>query len=546
MKKGSIPFNTKLSFEKKELLNRLYRSVWIRLGIITLLAGAAFISYRYRIILDIAPWLSPLFILIIALYVFSFIELLAIKRRKNSVAIAYISVSFDVLFVSVLVSFTGGLDSIYTFFYLFVAIEGGFLLSKKGALIFSSASFILYGLIVDAQFYKFIPSLIPPFQNAYPAKDILVNLITYISITFIVGILSAFLADSLLKAKKDLVASSTDLKKLSNLHSIIINSMDSGLITLDEHYTINAMNPAATGITGYNLDEIAEKKIDTIMSGIQLSGVSIKRHELQIKKKNNIKIQIGYNISNLHNDTGKLVGMVVTFQDLSEMKKMEAKLKRADILSTAGKLAASVAHEIRNPLASISGAVQLLMEDLKSNTESEKPLSLIYREVNRINNLVTEFLAMSKPVTYIQNNVQLQPIINEVFETVSKRVDYNVSVKLISNVADNLSIKADNFKIKQVLLNLVLNAIHATKEAGIVSIDCIKKDNSVIISVKDTGEGMNDNEIKLSLEPFWTTNPGGTGLGLPVVQSIIEQHNGVLYIKSKKGEGTVVTIKLPL
>ncbi len=536
----------KTLIEKQELLNRLYGSIGVRLIVITLLVSVAIFTYQYKIIFKIAPWLSPLIILIIVLYTVSIVEIFALRRKSGLISIAYIATSWDAVFVSALVIATGGIDSIYTFLYLFVAIEAGFLLSKKGGLIFASVSSILYGLLVDAQFYRLFPSFIPSPEVSHSVKDILVNLMTYMSTAFIVGILSAFLGSSLLKARQALSRSSTDLKHLANLHSIIINSIDSGLITLDEQYTINTMNPAAIRITGYNADEIIGRKIDSIMPEIQVSGSAARRNELVLIKKNGSSIQVGYNVSGLQSDTGGTIGAVVTFQDLTEMKKMEAKLKRADILATAGRLAASVAHEIRNPLASISGSVQLLMEDLKSSSEYEKPLELIFRDVDRINNLVTEFLAMSKSVTNIQDGVMIRELIDEVYDSVSKRMDYNPSIKLRTTVKNDLAIKADKLKMKQVLLNLALNAIHAIKEKGIVDIDCTIKNSHAIITVEDNGEGMDEKEIKLSLEPFWTTNPGGTGLGLPVVQSIVEQHSGTLEIKSEKGKGTVIKIELPL
>ncbi|MGB9734917.1 MAG: two-component system sensor histidine kinase NtrB [bacterium] len=534
------------SIEREELLNKLYWSIWIRIGIVTVLIGGAALTYQHRVIFHVAPWLSPLIILVILFYIISLLEFVLLRKRQQPYLLAYLSTTWDVLFVSTLVIATGGIDSIYTFFYLFVAIEGGVLLSRKGALIFASASAILYGLIIDIQFYHIAPSIIPSSEVAHSVKGVLINLITYITATYIVGILSAYLSSSLLKAKSTLSLKSSDLKQLTNLHSIIINSIDSGLITLDKDLIITSVNPAALRIIGYKKGDIIGKAINTVMPGIQLNVPAFKRNEMAIKKRDGNLIQVGYNTSNLFDDSGEIVGTVIIFQDLTEMKKMEARLKRADILATAGRLAASVAHEIRNPLASISGAVQLLIEDLKGKPEFDKPLELIFREVDRINNLVTEFLYMSKPVTNIQENVMLKPLIDEVFENIIRRSDYNPSIKLQTSVDDTVKIKADKLKLKQALLNLVLNALHSIKDKGNIHIGCTINDGNAIISVEDNGEGMTEDEIKLSLEPFWTKNPGGTGLGLPVVQSIVEQHNGTLSIRSQKNKGTVVTIKLPL
>lgn len=541
-----VEFSQNKLIEKQELLSRLYWSTIIRLGIVTVLLSVAIVTYQYKIIFTIAPWLSPLIILIVVLYAVSITELFALRRGSGLVSIAYIATSWDVLFVSALVIATGGIDSIYTFLYLLVAIEGGFLLSRKGALIFASASSILYGLLVDAQFYRLFPSFIPTPEITHIVKDILVNLITYISTAFILGVLSAYLGSSLLKARQALSMSSIGLRHLANLHSIIINSTDSGLITLDERSAINTVNPAAARITGYTPDELATKKIEDIIPKLRLSGHAAKRNEAVLLRRDDHRIPVGYTISDLQSDAGIRIGAVITFQDLTEMKKMEAKLKRSDILATAGRLAASVAHEIRNPLASISGAVQLLMEDLKGRQEYEKLLELIFREVDRINSLVTEFLAMSKPVTNIRQGIIIRQLIDEVYEDVSRRSDYSPSIMLQTSVKGDLKITTDALKMKQVLLNLVLNAIHAIKGNGAVNVDCILRDNRAIVSVEDNGEGMDENEARMSVEPFWTTTPGGTGLGLPVVQSIIEQHNGTLGIKSEKGRGTVVTVELPL
>ncbi len=532
--------------EKQELLSRLYWSTGIRMAIVTLLVGFAVTIYQYRTVFSLLPWLSPLIILIISLYVLSLIELLNLRRQEALRSIAYLATALDAVFVSAVVVMTGGIDSIYTFLYLFVAVEGGFLLSKRGALMFASLSSILYGLLVDVQYYHLLPSLILPSQLFTSIGGTLVNMITYMSTTFIVGILSAFLGDSLIRAKKALSASSSDLLRLKNLHTIIIDSIDTGLITLDAYDRIGTMNPASCHITGYSIGEVAGKNIGSIVPGIRLRDFSTKRNELAIKKKDGTTIQIGYTVSNLYKDTDRPIGIVIAFQDLSELKEMEARLKRADILVTAGKLAASVAHEIRNPLASISGMIQLLREDLRGNEKFEKPLDLVCREVDRIDNLVTEFLSMSKPVTNIREGVTLKPIVDEVFESVRERGDYSPSIILLNAVKDGTSLRADALKMKQILLNLVLNAIHAIKEAGTVTVACIEQDNHVTILVKDNGRGMDETEVQSSLEPFWTTNPGGTGLGLPVVLSIVEQHNGALSITSRKGEGTTVEVRLPL
>ncbi len=532
-------------FEHQELLSRLFWSTWLRIGIVTILIGGAALTYEHKIIFHTAPWLSPLIILVIVLYAVSVAELALLRKQRYLVPIAYAATAWDTVFVSALVIATGGIDSIFTFLYLFVAIEGGLLLYKKGGLIFASASAILYGVLVDVQYYRLVPSFIPPSDMTHLVKDILLNLLTYITTTFIVGMLSAFLGASLVKAKRALSISSIDLKQLADLHSIIINSIDSGLITLDEHAAINTVNPAATRITGYRPAEITGKQIQDMMPGIDIRSVSSRRNELMVRQKDRGIIQIGYTISNLHDDTGRGIGAVITFQDLTEMKKMEAKLKRADILATAGRLAASVAHEIRNPLASISGAVQLLAEDLSGRSEFDKPLELLSREIARIDNLVTEFLSMARPVTNIQDGIAVRHIIDEVFENVARRDDFNPHITLQTSVENSVTIRADQFKLKQVLLNLVLNAMHAIKESGSITVECVVSSTAAVLSVKDTGEGMEENEVKLSLEPFWTKNPGGTGLGLPVVQSIVEQHNGTLHIQSTKNKGTTVSIELP-
>lgn len=534
------------SIEKEELLNKFYWSLWFKIGFVTILIGGAALTYQHRVIFHVAPWLSPLIILVILFYIITIFELFLSKKEQKLFLLAYISTAWDALFVSALVIATGGIDSIYTFFYLFVAIEGGFLLSKKGGLIFASTSAILYGLIIDIQFYNISPRIIPPSDVSHSVKSVFINLITYIITTYIVGILSAYLSSSLLKAKSALSSKSSDLKQLTNLHSIIVNSIDSGLITLDKELTISSINPAGLRIIGFKKGEIIGKVINSVMPGIQFTNSLLKRNEMIIKKRDGNFIEIGYNTSNLLDDSGAIIGIVIIFQDLTEMKKMEARLKRADILATAGKLAASVAHEIRNPLASISGAVQLLMEDLKGKEEFSKPLELIFREVNRINNLVTEFLYMSKPVTSIQENIMLKPLVEDVLENIRRRSDYNPSIKLQTSVDENVSIKADKLKLKQALLNLVLNALHAIKDNGFIHIGYSINENNAIIFVQDNGEGMTEDEVKLSLEPFWTKNPGGTGLGLPVVQSIVDQHNGTFNITSEKNKGTTATIKLPL
>ncbi|MCB0348181.1 MAG: hypothetical protein KDD37_05065 [Bdellovibrionales bacterium] len=253
--------------------------------------------------------------------------------------------------------------------------------------------------------------------------------------------------------------------------------------------------------------------------------------------------------SEIKNQNGLKIGSMLIFSDQTEIRKLEHDKKRNEKLAAIGKLAAGIAHEIRNPLASMSGSIEYLKSTLNTATDEEKKLmQIVLREIDRLNGLVTDFLDFARPEKTLTDLVSLSTLVNEVLQQIKNDKRFTADVNVEANVADKIDIIGDKNKLLQVVLNLLINANQALEESAVkrIQIDLIKDDSYAILKVKDSGLGMTD-EVKSRLfEPFHTTKPKGTGLGLAVVHKILENHRATIDVVSRAGEGAEFSLKFPL
>lgn len=499
--------------------------------------------------------LYPIYAIIIITCLLTILYAILFRWVKDAGLFAYIQIFGDIILVTATVYTTGGLESLLSFLYFLSIISASILLNRKGGFYAASASSIAYGLLVNLDFYKVLPTKYKAILIggiSYERGDILATVALNIIGFFTVAFLTGYLAERTVKVERELEEKKIDFKKLETMNNYIIENINSGILTIDANARITSFNKAAEKITGWTLGEMYNKTIDTIFHDLLETGnypippdegdSSYFRIDTPFKTKDGRELFLGLAVSPMKDG-----GYIAIFQDLTRLKNMEEQLRRVDRLHALGELAANLSHEVRNPLASISGSVQVLKDSLQLNNDNQRLMDIVIREADRLNALVADFLLFAKPAVKMAK-VNLNDIISETVD-MFKNSPESKNIDIQTALEDRLFIEGDSRQLKQVFWNLFLNAGHAMPDGGRLEArgqgSGSGEQKFVEITVSDTGTGIPSDIIEKIFDPFFTTRDSGTGLGLAVVHRIIEGHHGKIEVKSKKGEGTSFRIILP-
>ena len=374
---------------------------------------------------------------------------------------------------------------------------------------------------------------------------------------FVVGLLSARLAERQSRSDVRLAAATQSLANLRALHERIVASIRSGLVTTDLDGRIFTFNVAAQEITGYQEDTIRGKDASILFGEMKehiaetLSalekGESSPRFETNCLTSEGMRIRLGYSISPLSSEAGDTTGIVITFQDLTQVRSLEETSRRQDRLAAIGRMAASIAHEIRNPLAAMRGSIQMLHAEMDGDTSQAQLMEIILRESDRLNRIITDFLSYARPRSLIQARVDVGDLLHQTFALMRHSPEIKSSQSIVEELPDEpLFAEADEGQLKQVFWNLARNALQAMPQGGTLRATLEKNSNNRLrISFADTGRGMSPDQVEHLFEPFSSTT-GGTGLGLSIVYQIIRDHGGTINVRSLVGQGTTITVELPV
>lgn len=528
--------------QNKSLKKNLQWLMALRVIITTFLLGAtAYIQIRERY-LYLFPSLDYIYIFISFTYFLTIVYGFLLSKIKNLRAMAYQQILGDVVLTTILIYITGGTESIFSFVYLFSVISASMILYRRGGLIVASMSTILFGLLLNLEYYGV---LIPLGRKGieytvHDAHYFFYLLGMNMAAFYLVAILSSHISQRLKEVEAELERKKIDYSKLEALYRDIVENVESGLISLDRDGHIGFLNKAGEDILGYRFDELYKESVSKIFPWMDLKRKGQLRGEAIFKKKDGKDIFLGFSISPSRDIGGK----VMVFQDITKVKEMEEQVMRSEKLAAIGELAAGIAHEIRNPIASISGSTEILKEELGGSNHLKPLMDIILREADRLNRLVTDFLQFSKPALPQKEVFPLKDLINETLLSLRGNPDWNQDVKVEVQIPNSLSLYGDSGQLRQVFLNLFLNAVQAMPHGGILHISALNRDGLVEVSVQDTGVGI-PQEIKGKIfDPFFTTKENGTGLGLTIVHQIIKNHQGEIQVKSEFARGTKVTLRL--
>jgi two-component system sensor histidine kinase PilS (NtrC family) len=444
----------------------------------------------------------------------------------------------DALLLAGFVYVAGGARSIFGFLYLVWIVYGALRLGPRGAVAASACAVVAYTGVVWGPAAGWIPPFDPASRStAEEAMPVLLgNALAFLA----VGLLSRRLAIQIATGRRE-------LHELSELHRRIVDGVSSGLLTVSRAGTITSFNREAEQISGYAAEDVLGVPLVQLFPSLARSGAlpPLERMQVQFRARDGRALHLGMSVSVLRDLDGQPDGAIVIFQDLTHVVEMEEQLRRSERLSAVGQLAAGLAHEIRNPLASLSGSIELLAVDLPQGDASSRTLrEIVQRETARLNRLVSDFLTYARPGIGRAEPVALLPLFTELRELVARDGANPVDVKI--DVPEALQALGNPDQLRQVFWNLLLNAAQSEPADAAVHVRATARANSELeISIEDRGCGIPPDALERIFEPFFTTRAKGTGLGLATVHRVVEAHGGRIAVSSERGKGTTVRVFLP-
>jgi two-component system sensor histidine kinase PilS (NtrC family) len=514
--------------------------------------------------------LASLYLLTGVIYFLTLCYALLLDRIKKYVLFAYVQLVFDVLFVTALIYVTGGIESIFSFMYILTIINAAIMLYRRGGLLIASASSIGYGSLLDLQYFGIIhpyytrASAMMTYTIGYYFYTLLMNIAAF----YLVAFLSSYLAEELRRSSVKLKAKQYDLDQLELLNRNIVQSINTGLITLNNQLEISYINPAVEQISGFGYRDLEGTHIGDIFPKIvPYLSINDKRGDnddmpqpqkgidVDFDRRDGTRLHLGFSQSILKDPGGDEIGLILIFQDLTEFRQMQEQVRRMDRLAVAGELAAGIAHEIKNPLASLSGSIQMLRDEVDFGPIQQRLMDITMREAERLNALVNEFLLFSRPEKAVDRSVEVNEVIEDTLEMLKNSPELSRPIRIEKTLSKNLWVHIDSQRLQQVIWNLVLNAVQEMKNSGCLSIATAirtkrgsgdAQEKLAEISISDKGPGiLPENQGKV-FDPFFTTKDQGTGLGLTIVHRIVENYDGKIFLESDGRSGTTFTIHFPL
>jgi two-component system, NtrC family, sensor histidine kinase PilS len=468
---------------------------------------------------------------------------------------ARIQFMVDVLLTTWLVWTTGVIHSPYTALYIVIISASSLFLGPRDVVVTSVGCAVAFTSCALAVITGF---------REHPAGEILqalsyqtVQSVGLFDISFLaVGLLSARLAESQSRSDVRLMVAAQSLASLRALHERIVESIRSGVVTTDLQGRIYTFNAAAEEITGYKqrdvrgqdasifFGEIGEHVADSMRAAE--AGEASPRLEADCLTAEGLRLRLGFTISPLFSEVGETTGTVITFQDLTHIRALEETSRRQDRLAAIGRMAASIAHEIRNPLAAMRGSIQMLRSEMEGESSQTELMEIILRESDRLNRIISDFLNYARPRSSTHATVDVGELLKQTFTLLRHSPEINDQQMIEQHVAEGpLLTDADAEQLQQVFWNLARNALQAMPNGGTLRAELARNShNRLRITFSDTGRGMSPEQVEHLFEPFSSTT-GGTGLGLSIVYQIIRDHGGTINVRSREDRGSTITIELP-
>lgn len=462
----------------------------------------------------------------------------------------YLIVFSDIILSSLIIYFTDGRSSPFIFLFPLILLFSGMLISRTASYFSLILCIFLYLFIIILHFkteYNIININELFSSELFTEKSNLMSIYFHLIGFVLIAILGGYLSEKIRVAGERLDRSEESLIILQNLHENILQSLTSGVVTLDLEEKIISINRWALNIFEIeNQENAIGKDFKEFVNDLHISEmVDKRRNQINFYTPGGRQLILGLAASLLKDDENNTVGYTVIFQDLTEIRKLEEKLHSSEKMALLGQLAGGLAHELRNPLSAISGAVEILSSEAEQSEISHRLSRVASREIERLNLMVEDFLLLTSPVNGTNLKlVDLGQIIKDTinsFQNTVKRDDLLIEI----NIENSILVEADSYRLKQVFWNLLDNSMYSMPGGGKIKIKCSIEKGIVNVSFSDEGEGIKEEDLTKIFDPFFTTKEIGTGLGLAIVQKIVEGYNGNVSIYSSIGKGTRIVLSLP-
>jgi two-component system sensor histidine kinase PilS (NtrC family) len=531
----------------------------IRVVISTILLGSATFM---RVTVSGSFAVDPFFFLIGFTYALTIVYALALRYVERHRWLVDLQLGIDALLVSAFIYFTGGITSSFTSLYMLPVIAASTIQFRRGGLLVATFSTVLYAGLVVGQYLAAsgllaADSWLGAYSPSLPAGSVARYTVALnVFGLFAVALLAGSLANSLRSAGAQLQQASTEIADLQALNQHVIDSLPSGLATTDQALRVLTFNRGAETITGVSCRSAIGRRVDDVlqlplpvMESIQndLRSKASRRHEFRYRTADTRgELEIGLTATHLETPGGR-AGLLFTFQDVTVIKKLERDVAIQQRLAAVGEMAAGIAHEIRNPLASMSGSIQILRQELPLSSEQEQLMDIVLRESERLNTTIRSFLAYARPQRFQIQRFDLRRALNDTALLLRNSAEvlegHDISVDVPPS---ELWYEADEGQIKQIVWNLATNGLRAMPGGGRLRLSGAETSSEgVVLTVRDDGIGIPPEEIESLFQPFHGTFAKGSGLGLAIVHRIVTDYNGEIQVSSQPGAGTTIAVKLP-
>jgi two-component system, NtrC family, sensor histidine kinase PilS len=475
--------------------------------------------------------------------------LIAFAPMARPHRVAWLVCLLDSALVTAVVAATGGARSIFAFLYVLSVTAACLLLSRTGGLTIAAASSALYtGLVFGRTIFPMTAFFEAPAEStALEVITIFMNAGTFL----VVAIVAGGLAERFRSTQEELETKQADLRDLEAFTNLIFESVGTGLIALDREHRVTALNWAAEQITGVTAAAVmgqdwsvlgASVPLAVIESEIESSGRGSAWREVTLRRGDGEDIPVRMTFSALRAGDGRGIGLIAACEDLSAIRAMEARMRAADRLASLGRMAANIAHEIRNPLAALSGAVEVMAAGAADDTR-ERLGQIVIKETGRLNGIIREFLEYARPAPLSPTPVNVAEAVDEVLLLLEHQAPAGM-LKAVREFPPALTWTVDRQQFRQAVWNLCLNAVQAMPEGGELRVT-MTAGSHLMLRVSDTGEGIEATDLGHIFEPFFSTKSDGSGLGLALVHRIVQDHGGEIDVHSRPGVGSTFTVTLP-
>jgi two-component system sensor histidine kinase PilS (NtrC family) len=484
-----------------------------------------------------------------------YIALLRLLRRRPT-AQAYVQFFGDLLLITLMVYYLGGIESPFSMLYLIVIAVASTLLRRRAGISVASGANVCYAVLVLGLYFHWIPTP-PGAPDTVPVFRLAYSLAVHCFGFYAVALLTSYLAHNVARAESELKEKRVHLADLEVVHRDVIQSISSGLVTTDLDGLVTSLNQAGVAILDRSEAELVGRTI--LESGLfsaerwaELTAASegqrTLRAEAELERDGDTQY-VGFSISQLTDADGRHRGYIVIFQDFTRWRKLEGELRIKDRMAAVGELAAGLAHEIGNPLAAISGSVQMLSSSATSAsaTPSQRRLiDILLKESQRLDRTIKGFLRFARPRERSSVPFDIARLLAENCELLRNSAEvserHRIEVRLEPPSAPVI---ADPDQVSQIFWNLARNSLRAMPDGGTLTVVGRLDEDSYRMQVIDTGRGMTEEQRANLFHPFQSFFDGGTGIGMAIVYRIVQEHGGRLLVDTRPGGGTTITVELP-